>query len=198
MRKMMFSMAFTALLGACGYVDKYEEAVSGMEPTYCYKSIGGVECYREPFHRDARRLVNYFGPHPSRYDKPEPPEPAPHAPPPMVNYWVKDAVPIPRPSPTGKASNLPWLDSALVKAEVAKAEFTRLSAREDGTDALLERMGIGPSGRIDPLPDARADRTKAPVTTAAPKAAEARAEVAPAQPPPPAVPVPPVVEVDLP
>ncbi len=197
MRKMMFSMALTALLGACGYVDKYEEAVSGMEPTYCYKSIGGVECFREPFHRDGRRLVNYFGPHPSRYDKPEPPEPAPHAPPPMVNYWVKDAVPIPRPSPTGKASNLPWLDPARLKAEVARAEFTRLDAGRDGTDKLLERMGIGPHGRIDPLPDAGAGGAKAPVTAAAPEAAEARAEVAPMPPPPPAVPVPPVVEVEL-
>ena len=197
MRKMMFPMALTALLGACSYVDKYEEAVTGMEPTYCYKSIGAVECYREPFHRDARRLVNYFGPHPSRYDKPDPPEPAPHAPPPMVNYWVKDAVPIPRPSPTGKASNLSWLDPARVKAQVAKAEFTRLSASRDGTDALLERMGIGPHGRIDPLPDAGAGGTRAPVTAAAPKAAEAGAEVVPVPPPPPAVPVPPVVEVDL-
>lgn len=203
MRKMMFPMAFTVFLGACGYVDKYEEAVTGMEPTYCYKSLAGVECYREPYHRDARRLVNYFGPHPSRYDKPEKPEPAPHAPPPMVNYWVKDAVPVPRPSPTGKASNLPWLDPALIKAELAKAEFTRLSARRDGTDALLERMGIGPHGRIGPLPDARAGGTKAPVTAAAqaagvPKATtEARAEVVPVQPPPPAVPVPPVVEVEI-
>ncbi len=202
MRKMMFSIGFTALLGACGYVDKYEEAVSGMEPTYCYKSIGGVECYREPFHRDSRRLVNYFGPHPSRYDKPEKPEPAPHAPPPMVNYWVKDAVLVPRPSPTGKASNLPWLDPARLKAEVAKveftrAEFTRLGAGRDGTDRLLERMGIGPQGRIDPLPDAGAGGAKAPVTAAAAKATAARAEVAPMPPPPPAVPVPPVVEVDL-
>ncbi len=193
MRKMMFPMALTVFLGACSYVDKYEEAVSGMEPTYCYKSIGGVECYREPFDRDSRRLVNYFGPHPSRYDKPEPPEPAPHAPPPMVNYWVKDAVPIPRPSPTGKASNLPWLDPALIEAEVAKAEFTRLSARRDGTDRLLERMGIGPDGRTDSPPGARAAAPKATEATEATKTSEA----APMPPPPPAVPVPPVVEIDL-
>ena len=45
-------------------------------PLNCYKSIGGVECFREPYHRDQRRLVNYFGPHPSRFEKPEPPEPA--------------------------------------------------------------------------------------------------------------------------
>ena len=74
MRTKLLTLGLTALLGACGYVDAYEKAVSDWEPTYCYKSIGGVECFREPFHRDERRLVNYFGPHPSRYDKPEPPQ----------------------------------------------------------------------------------------------------------------------------
>ena len=191
MRKMIISVGFTALLGACGYVDKYEEAVSGMEPTYCYKSIGGVECYREPFHRDGRRLVNYFGPHPSRFDAPEKPEPVTPTPPPMVNYWVKDAVPIPRPSPTGRASNLPWLGQAPAKAQVARAEFTPMSAKQDGTDKLLERMGIGPDGPNGP--NGRTDPPPMPDT----KAAKARAEVTPTQPPPPAVPVPPVVEIEI-
>ena len=76
MYKQIATNGLAALLGACGYVSEYEKAVYDLEPTYCYKSIGKVDCYREPFHRDERRLVNYFGPHPSRFEKPEPPEPA--------------------------------------------------------------------------------------------------------------------------
>jgi hypothetical protein len=99
MIRLLLLVGLAAVLASCGYVDKYESWVHDWEPTYCYQSIGGVECFREPFHRDERRLVNYFGPHPSRYDKPEPPVPAPHAPPKMINYWVKDPEPIPRPAP---------------------------------------------------------------------------------------------------
>ncbi len=156
MQKIPLTMGFLAFLGACSTMDAYEQAVQDWEPTYCYKSIGGTECFREPYHRDERRLVNYFGPHPSRYDKPEPPEPAPHSPPQMVNYWVKDAEPIPRPAPTGKASALPWLDPALVEEEAEKREFARLEARTDGTWALLKRMGIGPHGEVDLKKDRRA------------------------------------------
>ncbi len=58
-------------LSACGYVNEYEKTVYDFEPSYCYRSIGGVTCYDEPFHPDGRRLVNYYGPHPSRYDAPE-------------------------------------------------------------------------------------------------------------------------------
>ena len=120
MRMKLLTLGLTALLGACGYVNAYEKAVYDWEPTYCYKSLAGVECYSEPFHRDERRLVNYFGPHPSRYDKPEPPELAPITAPPRINYWVKDAEPIPRPRPTGNAMNLPWLDPAVVRVEADK------------------------------------------------------------------------------
>jgi len=65
----LIALAFP--LSACGYVSEYEKAVYEHEPSYCYKSLGGITCYDEPFHRDERRLVNYFGPHPSRYDAPE-------------------------------------------------------------------------------------------------------------------------------
>ena len=59
------TVGLAVFVGACGYVSEYEKAVYDLEPTYCYKSIGKVACYREPFHRDERRLVNYFGPIPA-------------------------------------------------------------------------------------------------------------------------------------
>lgn len=150
MHAKFLSLGVLAFVGACGgYIDAYEKAVTDWEPTYCYKSIGGVECFREPYHRDERRLVNYFGPHPSRYDKPEPAEPAPHSAPEMINYWVKDPEPVPRPAPTGKVSELPWLDPALVREEADKREFARLQANPDGTHALLKQMGIGPHGEVE-------------------------------------------------
>ncbi|NQU60579.1 MAG: hypothetical protein HQ512_05575 [Rhodospirillales bacterium] len=182
MYKILGTVGALTLLGACGYVDKYEEAVYDMEPTYCYKSIGGVACYKEPYHRDEKRIVNYFGPHPSRFDKPEPAEAAPHSPPQMINYWVKDAEPIPRPAPTGKVSELPWLDPELVKLEAEKNEFTRQAANPKGTQALLKNMGIGPHGEIDLKTGPRPMVSVRPkVQATAPKAA----------------PVPPVIEVDV-
>ncbi len=79
MRNTLVLTAVAALVGACGYLSAYEEAVYDIEPVYCYQSLGqsvsGVECYKTPKHRDERRLVNYYGPHPSRYDRPEPPPP---------------------------------------------------------------------------------------------------------------------------
>ena len=148
MHKRIATIGLSILLGACGYVSEYEKAVYDLEPSYCYKSIGKVACYKEPFHRDERRLVNYFGPDPSRYDKPEAPEPTPLQAPEMVNYWVKDAEPIPRPAPSGNIASLPWLDPAVAKAEGERLEFARLDANPDGTRALLGRMGIGPHGRF--------------------------------------------------
>ncbi len=103
MRNTLFLTAVGALVGACGYVPAYEEAVYDFEPVYCYQSIGqsvsGVECYKTPKHRDERRLVNYYGPHPSRYDRPEPPPPPTLAAPPSVDFYVRDPEPIPEPAP---------------------------------------------------------------------------------------------------
>ncbi len=95
--------AVAALVGACGYVPAYvpayEEAVYDFEPVYCYHSLGqsvsGVECYKTPKHRDERRLVNYYGPHPSSYDRPEPPPPPTLSAPPAVDFYVRDPEPIP-------------------------------------------------------------------------------------------------------
>ena len=196
MHTKLLTLGLTALLGACGYVDAYEKAVSDWEPTYCYKSIGGVECFREPFHRDERRLVNYFGPHPSRYDKPEPPQLAPIAAPPRINYWVKDPEPVPRPKPTGNVLNLPWLDPAVAKFEADKEDMARLAANPKGTQALLRRMGIGPQGNPrGRVTLSRAGRVPAGKTVRTVPGATAGA--VPAQPAPPAQPLPPVFELDV-
>ena len=64
--------AILCISGGCGYVDTYEEAVYDEEPIYCYQSLAGIECFEEPNHRDKRRIVNYYGPHPKKYRAPEP------------------------------------------------------------------------------------------------------------------------------
>lgn len=119
MRDTLVLTAVAALVGACGYVSAYEEAVYDVEPVYCYQSIGqsvsGVECYKTPKHRDERRLVNYYGPHPSRYDRPEPPPPPTLAAPPAVDFFVRDPEPIPQPAP-------PRVRSKPEPAEDLKAE----------------------------------------------------------------------------
>jgi hypothetical protein len=97
MYKPLSALAVGLLVAACGYVDRYEEGVYAYEPTYCYKSIGTVRCYREPFHRDQRRLVNYYGPHPSRYDTPPPPPALVLKAPPPVAFYVRDPEPVPEP-----------------------------------------------------------------------------------------------------
>jgi hypothetical protein len=82
------------LTGGCtSYESAYERAVTGYEPVYCYQSLAGVTCHREPNHRDARRLVNYYGPAPSKYEAPELPEPAEPAPPPDGGRVVRDPDP---------------------------------------------------------------------------------------------------------
>jgi hypothetical protein len=93
--KLGLAIASATVLSACGYVDKYEEAVYEMEPRYCYKQLGGIQCYREPVHRDAERLVNYYGPHPSRYDTPSPPDRLEPTAPPPVAFYVRDEEPLP-------------------------------------------------------------------------------------------------------
>ncbi len=192
------TFSLVALLGACGYVSEYEKAVYDWEPTYCYKSIGRVACYKEPYHRDERRLVNYFGPDPSRYDKPEAPEATPLDPPEMVNYWVKDPEPIPRPAPSGNVANLPWLDPALVKAQVDKREFARLDANPKGIKAFLSRMGIGPDGaNVRAAAPAPAPASRKPNTDISEYPGRSPALQPAFQPAPGAQPTPPVIEVDV-
>jgi len=98
MRKLLLPVGVAALLAACGEAPvRYEAGVRNLDPTYCYQTIGEAACYQAPYHRDERRLVNYYGPHPRGYAKPAPtPAPTP-VPPASINYWVKDPEPIPCP-----------------------------------------------------------------------------------------------------
>lgn len=122
MIKTLAFLVLPAFLGACGYVSKYEQAVYDYEPVYCYQSLGAVQCFDTPRVRDEMRLVNYYGPAPERYDRPDPaPEPNLMAPP-AVNFFVLDPEPIPSPSPNAAGPrDLPWL-SAKAPAEAASVQ----------------------------------------------------------------------------
>jgi hypothetical protein len=115
----------TALLAACSGMSEYERHVENWEPVYCYKSIGGVQCYNEPKHSDKRRLVNYYGPAPRTYDAPDAPSPSKTEAPKMIKTWVKDPEPVPQASlaptpaqvPANAAAVAPGAPAALVKEE---------------------------------------------------------------------------------
>lgn len=87
-------LAILALLGCTSYESAYERAVYDEEPVYCYQSLGGVDCYRSPYRRDDTRLVNYYGPAPSRTKAPKPPKAAEPQPPPAGEGPVR-AEPLP-------------------------------------------------------------------------------------------------------
>lgn len=142
-RKFGIALVFAVSLSACSYVDKYEEQVHDWEPTYCYKSLAAVQCHREPKHADSLRLVNYYGPHPSRYDAPAPLAEPNFKAPEMVNYWVKDAEPIPRPMPHGDLTDRPWLTEDGSNERRSIAELRLLNASGAGTRAFLRRIETG-------------------------------------------------------
>ncbi len=142
----IFALALPAVLTACGYVSKYEEQVYDWEPVYCYQSIGGVECYKEPKYSDSRRLVNYFGPDPSRYDAPDAPDVPDLQAPKEIDTWVKDAEPVP--------------ESALSKAQVRA-----YNARLAGLTTSLQRPPVNRVARV-PQP---APPVEAPAANEAPE-----------------------------
>lgn len=154
LNKICFIVAFAIGLGACSHVDEYERHVTDWEPVYCYKSLAAIQCYREPKHADSLRLVNYYGPHPSRYDAPEPKAAPNFSAPEMINYWVKDPEPIPRAMPHGDLSDRPWLTAeGKVEQQILK-ETTTLKASEVGINALLRRISTVEPARIElPAPD---------------------------------------------
>jgi hypothetical protein len=86
-------------LAACtSYESQYEKSVYHLEPIYCYQTIGAVDCRREPHARDTDRLVNYYGPAPSKHDPPDPPRLSPLRPPPDGSGYWRDPEPIPGPA----------------------------------------------------------------------------------------------------
>lgn len=162
LRKLGIALIFAVSLSACGYVDEYEKQVHDWEPTYCYKSLAAVQCYREPKHSDSLRLVNYFGPHPSRYDAPEPLKEPNFKAPEMVNYWVKDPEPIPRPMAKGDLTDRPWL-TAEGRTEAADIRRIRtLEASGAGTRAFLRRIATAEA------PEASATETATPAKSILP------------------------------
>lgn len=105
MRKILALLALAAPLAACGApVTRYEASVRDFEPLYCYRTIGGIQCHEAPKFRDERQMVNYFGPAPVRYDRPETPEAVVFAPPPAIEHAVRDPEPIPEPVIKGKVA----------------------------------------------------------------------------------------------
>ena len=114
-------LSTAVFLAACSNMTQYERQVEDWEPVYCYKSIGAVQCYKEPKHSDSRRLVNFYGPAPRTYDKPDEPVYPAAKPPKMIDYWVKDPEPVPQASP-GKAA-----------AEVAPATSVTKQEQEEET-----------------------------------------------------------------
>ena len=58
-----------------------------------------MQCFKEPRFADERRLVNYYGPDPSRYDRPDDPDVPQLQAPKEVDYWVKDEEPVPKAVP---------------------------------------------------------------------------------------------------
>ena len=75
-------VAILCLAACTSFESEYEKGVHEYEPLYCYQTLGSVDCHRKPHHQDAARLVNYYGPAPSKYKPPKPPEENPLRPPP--------------------------------------------------------------------------------------------------------------------
>lgn len=146
----LVTMAAVATLAAgCNHVDQYEAAVYDYEPVYCYKTLAGVQCYDTPEHRDERRIVNYYGPHPSRYEKEWKQPERGIAPPPPVDYFVRDPDPIPEAAPRkADSAALPWKQQAQAPVEVPveamDADTARAYAAEEAQrareEALLESV----------------------------------------------------------
>ncbi|MEK9754834.1 MAG: hypothetical protein VW338_16690 [Rhodospirillaceae bacterium] len=110
MLKRILTLApFALVLGACADKSRYERAVENYEPVFCYQNLGGIVCHEKPNFADERRMVNYYGPAPKRYERPAPPPEQKLFAPEMVNYWVKDPEPLPRPIAKGDLTDRPWI-----------------------------------------------------------------------------------------
>ena len=112
LKRIITLAAFAAVLGACSDMTAYERAVEKHEPVYCYQNLGGVVCHQKPNFDDERRLVNFYGPAPRRYERPAPPAQQKLFAPEPANYWAKDPEPLPKPAPHGDLSDRPWIAGA--------------------------------------------------------------------------------------
>jgi hypothetical protein len=92
----------SALVSGCGgpdHASPYAAAVYDDPPVYCYRTIGDADCYARPLAGAERRLVNYYGPPPDDYERPEPtPAPVLHPPPPGRPAPELEAAPAPAPA----------------------------------------------------------------------------------------------------
>lgn len=217
-KSVVVALSLPLLAGACTTKSAYEAAVEDFEPVYCYRYLMGVECTDKPKPRDAKRLVNYYGPAPHRYDQPEPEPEIERQAPKMVNYWVKDPEPVPRPMPKmAHLNELTWLQPGYKEEQKVR----QAAQSTQGTEALLNRVGTslhGPApyrpepARIEPLLTVR---TPVPAQGTAPSQVPAQIPgqqgnglttasgpaTVPSQVPPvpavPSVPVPPVIELPV-
>jgi len=144
MRNWIIIFGATLTLSACAQKSAYEAAVEDQEPSYCYRSIGGVSCYATPFEADERRLVNYYGPAPKRYEKSKPPQPQKLIAPEPVTYWVKDPEPVPMISIKGDLADRPWLTKDPIGT-------SPVSASKDGLNAFMRNFDQNPTQL--PAPD---------------------------------------------
>jgi len=138
MRNLMIILAAAGFLGACAQKSAYETAVEGYEPTYCYKSLAGVSCYKKPYFRDERRLVNYFGPAPERYERPASPPAQKLFAPKTSNYWVKDPEPAPHAAPQGDLADRPWLTAPRADLAVASAPLPGPAPVKEPVDVMVK------------------------------------------------------------
>ena len=151
MKRILMALPMVLLLGACAQKSAYEAAVEDYEPVYCYKSLAGVQCYEKPNFRDERRMVNYFGPAPVRYDRPEPKEAPELFAPKPVSYWVKDPEPRARPAPQGDLADRPWFDGADVVSEAElDARRGRAPAQSGDAQAFLKRIEAALAAKTAP------------------------------------------------
>ncbi len=131
-------------LTACAQKSAYEAAVEDLEPRYCYKSLAGVTCYDKPYHRDAKRLVNYFGPAPQRYEQPAAAPKPQYFAPESVNYWVKDPEPVPAAAPSGDLSDRPWLTKKAAVEAGPSANPDTFRVRRDGATYIIQELPAAP------------------------------------------------------
>lgn len=150
MHTVLKSAAVLLLLGGCGYVNAYEEAVYEHEPVYCYQTLAAVQCFDEPQHTDKQRLVNYYGPHPTRYDEPDVPDTPELQAPEAIETWVKDPEPVPQPAvkiSTSTISPGAPTQPSVKKSKVDAEELARLHRELKG---MLIREPLPPSSH-DPI-----------------------------------------------